>query len=146
AAVVLLGLAVTIVVTVPRVGPWLALAVLVGAALLFLRRMEEAADPGFVLEPDRPATGPMSRAARRLGRLATAASLVVGLVGPLLLADGSTHLVHRPPPLPGPLLLVLIALAWIALPLAAFVLVGRSREGRLGPRRALAVVRRRPWS
>ncbi|RUL81612.1 hypothetical protein [Tautonia sociabilis] len=145
AAIILLALAATAAIAVPRAGGVLALGLLISTALGYIRRIEE---PGRALESEEEAEASGRadwRPGRLLGRLILASVFVVGLVAVPWLADGSRQLEYVAPVLPPPTLPVVGLLLWLILPFVVFLLTARDEHGPIGPRRALAAAFRRRW-
>ena len=150
-ATILLALATTAVLPIPRAGGWLALGIIAASGLLYLGRITEAAPAVVPLGStddedggDAEARGGAGAILREAARLALAVAFAFAVAGTFRLADGSGQVAYDPA---SPLELALIVggfALWLALPLAALALVARDELGRLGARAAMAAAFRRP--
>ena len=145
-AIILLAMLVTLALTIPRIGPWIAFGVLAAAATFYVRRLEDASQ---VEEPDATEDeGGWSRfrrsAIRDLSRIALGVMLTVGMTAPFWMIDGSRDVEYERKPLEGLPFYAAALVTWIALPLAIYLLTTRDAAGRLGPRWALPPLWRKP--
>ncbi|WP_169980149.1 hypothetical protein [Tautonia rosea] len=141
AGVILLALAVVVMMAIPVVGGWLGLALLVWAAMVYLRRIEEV---GRLEQAAFGVDSPPSSWRGGLAKLTLAVLLVVAFVTPIWLFDGSRQTQYAPPIIPAPWPLVVLLVLAILLPVVAFALVVRDAEGRLGIEQALSTALKRP--
>ncbi|MEW4569453.1 hypothetical protein AB1L88_16430 [Tautonia sp. JC769] len=140
AGVILLALAVVAMMAIPVVGGWLGLALLVWAAIVYLRRIEE------VGRLEQEAVGPDAPPSSWRGGLAKvmlALLLVAAFITPLWSFDGSRQTEYTPPIVPAPWPLVVLLGMALLLPILAFALVVRDAEGRLGIDQAMTTAWKR---
>ncbi|WP_152049389.1 hypothetical protein [Tautonia marina] len=140
AGVILLALAVVAMMAIPVVGGWLGLALLVWAAIVYLRRIEEV---GRLEQETYSAEARPSSWRGGLAKLTLAVLLVGAFVTPIWLFDGSRQMEYSPPIFPTPWPLVILLSFALLLPLTAFALVVRDAEGRLGIEQALSTAWKR---
>lgn len=146
AALVLLALGTVAALLLPRIGLPAGLAVMAGAAILYLGRIEE---PGREAEAAAggppPPPKPLARLGLEVGRGLLALGFAAGMALPFWLADGSHEVESTRPHLPGWGTLILALAIWLILPVVIYCLTARDGEGRLGARRALATLPRQRW-
>jgi hypothetical protein len=129
--------AATLVLLIPHVGGWIAFGILVVGASRYIDLIRAS---GLHARADKP-TANRAEMARRWALAVVAAA---ALVAPVVARNEG----HARPPDPTSLLadgLVALALAlWVVVPLALVAFEGHDRQGRLGPRRALAALAHHP--
>ena len=154
AATILLALATTAVLPIPRAGGWIALGIFAASGLLYIGRIAEAGPPLETIEPgaiegnggDIEARGGLGAVLREAARLALAASFAFAVAGTFRLADGSGQLQHEPASIMDRALILGGFALWLVLPLAVLALVARDESGRLGVSGTIAAVSRKPWA
>ena len=154
AATILLALATTAVLPIPRAGGWIALGIIAVSGLLYLGRIADAAPPVEAIGSDDgvdggvgpEARGGLNAVLREAARLALAAAFAFAVAGTFRLADGSGQVEHDPASIIDRALILGGFALWLVLPLAALALVARDESGRLGVSGTIAAVSRKPWA
>lgn len=128
---------------VPRVYGPLALAILGGLAMVYPRRIERAWLGDGEIEESVP-PGWLARSLRRVGRYVIGLALAAGFVAPLWFGQMGPTLLPRRTVIEGTLVWGVAMTLWILLPIVTYLFVVSDEGGRLGPKRALEALVRRP--